>query len=55
MTTTEKRVTGAVGLYVYWAYLVASNLNWLGPLLMMIILMEGSQIMSKLVPTRIQD
>ncbi|KAL1413842.1 hypothetical protein Q8F55_001626 [Vanrija albida] len=46
LTTAEKRVTGAVGPYVYWAYMVAGNLSWLGPLVIMIILMEGSQIMS---------
>ncbi|WOO81705.1 Multidrug resistance protein fer6 [Vanrija pseudolonga] len=46
LTVAEKRVTGAVGPYVYWGYIVAANVLWLIPLALLIVLSQGAQIMS---------
>ncbi|TXT04778.1 hypothetical protein VHUM_04046 [Vanrija humicola] len=46
LTVAEKRITGAVGPYVYWAYVTAANVLWLVPLTFVIILSQAAQIMS---------
>ncbi|KAL1410703.1 hypothetical protein Q8F55_001645 [Vanrija albida] len=46
LTKDEERVTGAVGPKVYGAYLTAGGLWWLPVVVLMAILMQGSQLMS---------
>ncbi|TXT16096.1 hypothetical protein VHUM_00599 [Vanrija humicola] len=46
LTTDEERVTGAVGPKVYGAYLSAGGLHWIPLVILMAVLMQGSQLMS---------